>query len=125
MYNRVEIRNQSIKARKAEKQMKRFMTTIILTIVCMICFIKVVEFGEEIKESLIIEKTTERTNIQLVPVEYKVQAGDTLSEIAEEYYRNSGYYTSVNDFMNEIMRVNDIYSANDIQIGQILTLPCA
>ena len=125
MYNTVAIRNRNMKARKTEKQMKRFMTTIILTIVCMIALIKVVEFGEEIKESLIIEETTERTNIQLVPVEYKVQAGDTLSEIAEEYYRNSGYYNSVNDFMNEIMRVNDIYSANDIQIGDILTLPCA
>lgn len=125
MYNTVTIRNRSMKARKAEKQMKRFITTIILTIVVMIGFIKVVEFGEEIKESLIIEETSERTNIQLVPVEYKVQSGDTLSEIAEEYYRNSGYYHSVNDFMNEIMRVNDIYSANEIQVGQILTLPCA
>ena len=52
---------------------------------------------------------------------YTVKKGDTLSEIAYEYYKKYGY-SSWKTYMNYLAEINNISNVNLIHVGQKLTL---
>lgn len=51
----------------------------------------------------------------------EIQSGDTLWEIAEDYM-DTAYYTSLTEYMNEIMTVNGMVSDRLVS-GQKLIIP--
>lgn len=53
---------------------------------------------------------------------YTVKKGDTLSEIAEKYYKTYSSYSTWKEYMNWLVAINDISNPNYIVIGQKLKL---
>ena len=52
----------------------------------------------------------------------KVQAGDTLYDIANKYY-DENHYDSMEDYIKEITYCNHLYDINSINAGQNLMIP--
>jgi len=50
------------------------------------------------------------------PIKYTVQKGDTLYQLSKKFYNDPTKY-------NLIMEANNIQNANQIQVGQVLTIP--
>ena len=53
---------------------------------------------------------------------YTVKKGDTLSEIAEKYYKTYSSYSTWKEYMNWLVTVNDIRNPNYIVVGQKLKM---
>lgn len=53
------------------------------------------------------------TVITKAPIEYKIEAGDSLAKISKKF--NVG--------VNEIVAANNIQDKNKIKVGQVLTIP--
>lgn len=60
---------------------------------------------------------------------YDVSYGDTLSEIAEDYFydsefRNEDRYGNVDNFISEIVKLNNLGNKNTIDAEEIIYIPC-
>lgn len=60
---------------------------------------------------------------------YNVSYGDTLSEIAEDYFydpefRNEARYGNVDKFISEIVKLNNLGNKNTIDAEERIYIPC-
>ena len=115
------MRSERAQQRKYKRERIRRTKQIIERVLLTICIIALLAIGS----SVILTKATTTEEAKEVYYKYyteiEIEAGDSLWEIAGRYMEN-GPYESREDYMNEVVEINQLSSATIIR-GQHLVVP--
>ena len=100
--------------------MKNFMRNMISTIVVLIMIIVVLDNPSHAEET--------KSDYQLCVSSVRIEGGDTLSELSKEWYENENFdnslrWESYNDYMDEVISINNLPSKDRITAGNYLAMP--
>ena len=115
------MRSEKAQQQKYKRERARRTRQIIERVLLTICIIALLAIGSNALFSK--ATTTEEANeiYYTYYTELEIMEGDSLWEIAGEYMEN-GPYESRNDYINEVIEINQLSSTNIIK-GQYLVIP--
>ena len=92
----------------------------ISTIVVLIMIIVVLDNPSHAEET--------KSDYQLCVSSVRIEGGDTLSELSKEWYENENFdnslrWESYNDYMDEVISINNLPSKDRITAGNYLAMP--
>ena len=116
-----KMRSEKAQQRKYKRERARRTRQIIERVLLTICIIALLAIGSNALFSK--ATTTEEANeiYYTYYTELEIMEGDSLWKIAGEYMEN-GPYESRNDYINEVIEINQLSSTNIIK-GQYLVIP--
>ena len=96
------------------------MRNMISTIVVLIMIIVVLDNPSHAEET--------KSDYQLCVSSVRIEGGDTLSELSKEWYENENFdnslrWESYNDYMDEVISINNLPSKDRITAGNYLAMP--